>query len=492
MVYWTIMRRTRNIFSIAFVLLLFISFSQVHAMTQSELTTRLNTLARQYPRVTFRAIVGSLEDGNVLYTRNATQPSHPASNMKLFVTAAALQTLGEDFVIETSVYSKTKPVSGVVQGDLILYGRGDPTLLDTDIADLVAQLKQRRITRITGNIVGDESYLRGPRIPPGRDAGDLQAYYGAEVSALSVYENIIGIGLRPGRIVGSKPVISTIVPRTNAVTIINNAVTGSTKSKPTFLIKRDTNTNIFRITGTIPINTKDQTYFLSISDPARYTATLFYEKLIAEGIKVDGTVTTTNDPKFSEKVRLLASVSSQPLPIIIEETNKRSVNLFAELLLRILGKDAEQTLTGTQTINHDALGINVIREYLESINIDSSPVRMVDGSGLGSGAQATPQTSLALLRAVQKTDYKKSFFDSLAIAGVDGTLSNRLKQQSTQGLLQAKTGTLDTASTLVGTIPTTSGKTIGFAFYTTYPRGTSGQVMIDRASTFIAQFAQTN
>ncbi len=492
MVYWTIMRRTQKIFSIAFVLLLFISSSQVHAMTQSELTTRLNALARQYPRVMFRAEVGALEESNVLYNRNATQPSHPASNMKLFVTATALEVLSEDFVIETSVYSKTKPVSGVVDGDLILYGRGDPTLLDTDIADLVAQLKQRRITRITGNIVGDESYLRGPRIPPGRDAGDLQAYYGAEVSALSVYENIIGIGLRPGRTVGSKAIVSTIVPRTNAVTIINNAVTGSTKSKPTFLIKRDTNTNIFRITGTIPLNTKDQIYFLSISDPARYSATLFYEKLIAEGIQVDGTIKTTNDPKFSEQVRLLAEVSSKPLSEIIKETNKRSVNLFAELILRILGKKAEQRLTGTQTLTHDALGINTVREYLESVGIDSTSVRIVDGSGLGSGAQATPQTSLALLRAVQKTDYKNSFLDSLAIAGVDGTLSNRLKQQSTRTLLRAKTGTLDTASTLVGTIPTPSGKTIGFALYTTYPRGTSGQAMIDRASTLIAQFAQTN
>ncbi len=429
--------------------------------------------------------------GLVLFERDADKSFTPASNMKLYTTAAALDVLGPDFKIRTSVYaSKALPRTGILQGDLILYGRGDPNLssrFDEDnphtfgdfyTADRIAaieqisdQLKTAGLKQVTGNVIGDDSYFAGDKLGSGWEWDDLQFYYGAEVSALTVNDNAISYIVTPGEKSGEAPVITT-KPQTNFPIIINHATT-SAKGETHIGVNRQLDTNRVEFFGTIPLRARPFKVNIAVHDPAAFAATLLKESLERHGIRIRGraaaadAIDRVQHPFDAAQFTELAFIESQPLPVLLKVTNKPSQNLHAELLLRQVGAN-----TGTHEV--DVYGrpkstldeaIAVRNRFLQKAGIDTANLSLRDGSGLSRADLVTPYTTSRLLEFMLSHPQFPVFFDSLPVGGLEGTLENRMKGTLAEGNVHAKTGTLTYVNALSGYLTTMRGQKLIFSLY---------------------------
>src|SRR5712692_1969284 len=246
------------------------------------------------PQSRWGVFVMSLKDGHVLYSRDGDKLFTPASNMKVYTTAVALDLLGSDYRWRTSVYASKQPDSGgVIDGDLTLYGRGAPDLISRPRGDAPSlskfadQLYQSGVRQVRGNIVGDESYFRGELFGLGWQWNDLQWYFGAEPSALSVDENSVEVTIAPAKKPHSAASVVTTANQ-NYLRLMNNTLTGARDATTTIGINRDLSSNDVRVWGEFPVGGRAFSAFLSVNNPALWTATLFKQALVARGIKVDG------------------------------------------------------------------------------------------------------------------------------------------------------------------------------------------------------------
>src|ERR1051326_5654468 len=419
--------------------------------------------------------VVSLKDGRVLYARDADKLFTPASNMKIYTTAVALDLLGSDYRWRTSVYASTQPTGdGVIDGDLILYGRGAPDLGSQDgegVAALADELQRRGVRRVRGNIIGDESYFRGEMYGIGWQWNDLQWYYGAQPSALSIDENAVEVTLGPGRTL-SGPAAVVITPNDNRLQLTNNAMTGERDAATTIGIKRGLSNNDVLVWGEFPTGGRAYSAFLLVHGPALRSATIFKQLLSARGIQVDGAVESRDfrvpdsgrfDP---QKAIELAYIESAPLANIVHKTNKESNNLYAELILRTLGKEKGANVPDPDPRKNaargdDEAGVTVVKKWLTDHNIDATSLALHDGSGLSRLDLITPESAARLLAAAAGASWRQSFYDSLPVAGHDGTLQGRLTNIA--GRIVAKTGSLTYVHSLSGYATTPSGEVLVFS-----------------------------
>ncbi|MDX2030366.1 MAG: D-alanyl-D-alanine carboxypeptidase/D-alanyl-D-alanine-endopeptidase [Blastocatellia bacterium] len=460
--------------------------------TLAELVARIDALFSQprFAAARWGALIKTAEGGKVLYERDADKAFMPASNMKLYTTTAALDALGPDYRFRTSVYA-ARPVAkgGVLRGDLILYGRGDPNLSPrfvgedperynelkpadriAPIEQLAEQLRSRGVKRIVGNLIGDESYFAGDSAASGWAWDDLQFYYGAEVSALTVNDNSVSIKVGPGRRAGDKPVVS-LQPATGYVTIVNNAVTVASGPRRIGM-HRPLNSNTVEIFGTIPRGASADETEIAIHDPAQFAATLLKEALERRGIRVTGTarkidaVGRLQRPLDESKLTELASVQSQPLAEILKVVNKQSQNLHTEMLLRQLGALRGEN-PGLDEYGRPraaaTLGNAVRRKFLEAAGVDVAPYSLRDGSGLARQNLVTPRGSARLLEFMLGHPAFPIFRDSLTVAGVDGTLKRRMRDTPAANNLRGKTGTLSAVNALSGYVTTRRGQLLIFS-----------------------------
>lgn len=415
-------------------------------------------------------LVESLENRQVIFSHNPTHLFTPASNMKLYTTAAALVYLGPDFRFRTSVYASAKPDErGHLEGDLILYGRGDPNLstkavsegILTPLSRLADQLFDAGVREIFGDIVGDESYFVGPRLGMAWEWDDLQWYYGAEVSALTLDDNAAEIIVQPGFLVGD-PARIFLRPETSYLTVINRVVTVEPGTDQRIVIDRPLGENTVEVWGTIPLTSLGYRASLAISDPARYAAHQLYQELLRRGIRVHGQVTSADwkyrrdHPLPMSSLVELAFVQSIPLSEEIRILNKISQNLHAELLLRTLGAVVKGE-------GSDTKGLDVVEEFLRSIGARTQGIRLRDGSGLSRQNLISPATTVDLLRAMRAHRFADHFVVSLPVAGADGTLERRMRETLAAGRVRAKTGTLAYTYTLSGYLTTVSGEELIFS-----------------------------
>jgi serine-type D-Ala-D-Ala carboxypeptidase/endopeptidase (penicillin-binding protein 4) len=419
--------------------------------------------------------VMSLTDRRVLYSRDGDKLFTPASNMKIYTTAVALDLLGTDYRWRTSVYSTSGPTSdGVIEGDLILYGRGAPDLDSTRIESLPAladQLHARGVRQVRGKIIGDESYFRGEMYGVGWQWNDLQWYYGAEPSALSIDENAVEVTFGPGN-KSPGPASVIVTPNDNRLQLTNNATTGERNTPTTVGIKRGLSNNDVVVWGEFPTGGHSYSAFLSVHDPPLRAAAVFKQLLATRGIQVDGAV-EGHDFRVSESARFdpqkgieLAYIESAPLANIVRKTNKESNNLYAELILRTLGRAKGATVPDPDprknaTRGDDEAGVAVVRKWLSDHAIDVIPLALHDGSGLSRLDLITPESTAQLLAIAAQTSWRQSFYDSLPIAGHDGTLQGRLV--NTSGRIVAKTGSLTYDHSLSGYAITQSGNILAFS-----------------------------
>jgi serine-type D-Ala-D-Ala carboxypeptidase/endopeptidase (penicillin-binding protein 4) len=446
----------------------------------------------------------SLRDGKLVYQRNGSKLFTPASNMKVYTTSVALDLLGADYRWRTSVYSTVEPdASGTINGDLILYGRGAPDLVSTNrsqnqnsLEELASSLAKRGVKRVRGNVIGDESYFRGSAIGEGWQWNDLQWYFGAEASALSVNANSADISITSATQQSDKPSV-VVNDNDGYVKVTNNVATVDGGSKFRIGVHRGLSDNNVVVWGEFPFGSRGYGVNLSVHRPSLWAARLFVRALQAQGISVDG-IADARDSRVPENERFnpegkseLASTSGKSLGEIVHATNKLSVNLYAELILRTLGRERgsllpSQDLVGRERGDEEA-GASIVRLWLSRSGIKTRELAILDGSGLSRLDLVTPESTARLLEAIHRTYSGQMFLDSLPVAGVDGTLGGRLK--SVEGRVLAKTGSLTFDNSLSGYLTGGEGQIFAFSVFCNDFLGQGTSIsLIDRLVTTIANY----
>ena len=421
-------------------------------------------------------LVADATSGQVLYECNADKYFVPASNMKLFTTALALAKLGPDFRFRTTLESVQQPsAQGILHGPLYLVGRGDPDLSNRKypyelkeefdgapekvIAELADAVVAKGIKEITGDIVGDDSYFPRERYPAGWEIDDMVWEYGAAISAIVVDDNTVTVTLTPGMTAGA-PVTSDISPATPDFAVNNQVATSAAGAKPDLTLTREPGGNLVEITGTLPAGSNPRKLVLAIQEPALHGATLLKSLLEKRGVKVDGAARALHlppGPVSGETRVVLAEHDSIPLSESVKLINKISQNLHAEMLLRAAARQ-----NGVWSKPEDLYKFP--QDFYATAGIAPDDVVQTDGSGLSRHDLITPRAVVALLEYAENQPWFAPFFDSLPVAGVDGTLQDRLKDTIAVGRIHAKTGSVEHVRTLSGFADLPSGRRLIFSF----------------------------
>jgi D-alanyl-D-alanine carboxypeptidase/D-alanyl-D-alanine-endopeptidase (penicillin-binding protein 4) len=453
-----------------------------HSVDGSELEQQINQMIDESP---FRSArwgisVVSLPEGRVVYERDADKQFIPASNMKIYTTGVALELLGADYRWRTSAYATGQPSGdGTIQGDLILYGRGAPDLTsqskggnNNSLDRLAENLHARGIKRINGNVIGDESYFRGNLWGDGWQWNDIQWYFGAEASALSVNNNEIDVNLFPPTSSNSPPQIKANDPE-GYIQLDNRMAAGSGANRSTIGVHRALSENRIEVWGEFDSRTRGFGVRLAVHNPALWAAKMFLAELRSRGIQVNGKADSRNarvapSQRFDPASAVdLAYVTSPPLSEIAKITNKDSNNLYAELVLRTLGRERAAMLDlpdppGRER-GDDEAGLALIRVWLARIGALPEGTALHDGSGLSRLNLVTPGATTRLLTFFSQAPSGRVFEATLPISGQDGTLSGRLK--TVAGRVHAKTGSLTYTSGLSGYINAADGGRLAFAIF---------------------------
>lgn len=384
----------------------------------------------------------------VIYKHNPTMPLPPASNLKLATTAAALEKLGPDFKFRTCLVQH--------DGDLILWGDGDPTLGDVELLrksgwdvttvfkSWAELLKKQNITSVR-NVIVDDSVFDEQFLHPHWPADQLLERYVAQVGGVNLNANCVDFYLRPN---GSGNVVNySTDPPTSYITVKNMCVGGDQKSS-WFSRQPETNQIILRgeaSTGnSVPMS-------VTIHDPPMYAATVLAESLVAGGVQMTGQVKRDRST-LAEYARATApkegwtklATLTTALPTVLARANKDSMNLYAEALCKRLGHEASGASGSWQN------GTAAVGAYLKSIGVPEEQFRLDDGCGLSKenaiSAEALVRVLTHNFQAKQSADY----LSSLAVAGQDGTLQKRFRGTELQGRIFAKSGFISGVRNLSG------------------------------------------
>lgn len=388
--------------------------------------------------------VVSLKDGRVVAARDAQKLFTPASVQKLVTSAVALDRLGADFRWKTRVFRRGTLDGGTLEGDLVLYGEGAPDLSDDGIERLVAELKSKGLRKVRGGVIGDESYFRGDAYGDGWAWNEIQWYYGAAASALSINKNLVRVTLEDGR--------PRAEPATDLVTVSGQVA--APDGVDSIGLKRGLGDNKIYVWGA----GRNLDVRVAVENPALWSAKILRDALVKQGVAVEGPARSADwmssgkfDPVGASE---LASVESQPLGEIVRKMNKDSVNLYAELILRTLGRRfgpeaPDDDPKSRRTRGDDAAGAAVIRKWLLDNGVSLHETETVrDGSGLSRLNLLTPETVGRALIAGNQLASSEVFRSSLPVAATDGTLRERLVPAA--GRISAKTGSIAFVNALAG------------------------------------------
>jgi D-alanyl-D-alanine carboxypeptidase/D-alanyl-D-alanine-endopeptidase (penicillin-binding protein 4) len=428
--------------------------------TTSVLASRVNRLLDEPPFD--RALWGvAIADpsGALVFERNGDRLFVPASNTKLVVSAVAAALLPPDFHYTTSLYSAGTVADSVLRGDLVLYGRGDPTLSDryyptafAPFEELADSLRARGIARIAGDLVADASWFDSAATHPSWESHDLTWWYAAPVTALGFNDNTVELHITPV-MRGTAPFV-TVAPDLGLVQLDNQARTGDVDAPRTIDFRRRPGTNTIWMDGTVSIDARPWSENVAVSDGPAWTAAAFARALQSRGITLSGHVRTTSDPSATAAARTLpplAEHGSPPLAQILGPVLQQSHNWYAEMLLKTLGR--MQTGTGSWDS-----GLAVERRFLvDSLQVDSGSFRLADGSGLSHWNLMSPKALVQLLYAMRAHTGGRLLREAMAVGGNSGTLRYRYRSNALAGRVVAKTGSIAGVNTLSGYLETPDG-----------------------------------
>jgi len=417
----------------------------------------------------------SLDSGRVLYAHHADQLFQPASTAKLFTAAVALNELGADYRIPTRVLAGGAIRGGTLDGPLILYGMGDPTL-GADPAtlswpdQLAGQLAAQGLRRVRGDLIADATYFAGPAMGSGWEAVDLQSWFAVPASALSVGENLVDVSVTPAAIAGS-PALVSFDPAGAMPRVVSEIATGAARSRNDVNLYRAPGDGVLYAFGNIAEKSPTQHYRLALPDPAAYAGGLLAEALSRHGIRLDGKVVPLQwprrDPALPAQPSTLAEVLSPPVGEILSRGLKRSQNLYLQNLLQLAGvraqAEAEQREGSAGFLTSERWGIRAMHQLLEQIGIAPAASLIEEGTGLSRRNLATPNAMARLLAFLASQPYASVVQDALPVAGVDGTLQGRMRNTPAENNVRAKTGSMSFVHCLAGYATTGDGERLAFA-----------------------------
>ncbi len=436
----------------------------------------------------------SLETGRTLFERDANKYFLPASNVKLYTGALALETFPADYRFATDLYA-TAPLiirDGILTSDLVLYGRGDPTLgaaqnldaLAQPFDQLAARLAKLGIKRVRGKLIVDDSYFATPSLGSGWQADDLQWSYGAPVSALTVHENMLQLSIKPAARIGLPCEIVSVTPlasgATDSFSIINRTSTTKSGEATSIGVYRNLQTNTLYVFGNLATDGAPIRTSLAQPLPAAQAGNELRAALARYQIMLEGQVevldwldranlTSSAPLPSSSQWHHIAGVVSPPLAQILQQALKRSQNLYAQSLLLQVGRQAAQTHEASACIKNgipcttEQWGIYALKAFLPRAGLPLNSVFLEEGSGLSRGNLATPAATVALLQYMNRHPSARIFHAALPIAGVDGTLKSRMRGTAAANNARAKTGSMRATYTLSGYVSTALKEPLAFS-----------------------------
>ncbi len=485
---------------------------------KKDLTKEIAAILEQPPlnRAHWGVDVVDLDTGKALYSQNSDQLFLPASNAKLFTTAAALAIAGPDYHFRTTVEAEGKiDDNGRLLGNLVIVGRGDPNIsgrvlpyaLKTQrtpphtqiLEEMTDQVARNGLKIVDGDLIGDDTFYAFERYAEGWAWDDLQWIDGAPVSALTFNDNVVFVNVLPAEHPGDKAVV-TVEPETSYYELDNRVVTSSAGVTKRVGIHRDPGSKKIVLWGSLPLGDAGLKEPMSIEDPAEFVAQLFRTMLERRGITIRGKARArhgegaeffdqqiphpiTSSPtgaatspaansSISPAMRpqeptdlnqatsnkILAEHFSPPLLDDIRVTNKVSENLHAELALRLAGK-----LRGNGGSFEG--GVAAVKQFLLQAGLKEDEFTFLDGSGLSRRDLVTPAATVQLLIYAARQPWGPAFEESLPVSGVDGSLSDRFQKTPAVGLIHAKTGSLSHVNALSGYGQTQTGTRFVFSIF---------------------------
>jgi serine-type D-Ala-D-Ala carboxypeptidase/endopeptidase (penicillin-binding protein 4) len=452
-------------------------------------------------------LVEDADSGEVLYSLNADRYFLPASNAKLFTAALTLATLGSDYCFHTTIESRSAADGdGVLHGDLVLVGRGDPNLSnrvfpfakkaerdgppEKILAELADAVVARGVKKISGDVIGDDSYFAGGAYPSGWAIDDMLWSYGVPVSALEINDGVFFLELHVADVAGA-PASYTISPSTNIYQIRNDVMTGAKGSTQKLSVSREPGSTLIIVSGSMPVGAQPHSLAIAIDRPAEFAAALLKNLLEARGVviegkaraqhtgedgawyKADGSSAMTDDDSHACGIAAgffsiqsasmipqwpqgFAQHVSQPIPDALRVMAKISQNLHAEMYLRA----AARLKTGDPSAD---AALQFEQDFRVNIGLKEDDVVMSDASGLSRKDLVSPQSEVSLLRWATEQPWATTFRSVLPVAGEDGTLMDRMKNTPAAGNVSAKTGSLTHVDSLAGYATSTRGAHLVFS-----------------------------
>ncbi len=438
--------------------------AKILAVKQDPLTAALEKAAKGPPsRAPGTSIeIALLDTGEVVYEKNAKHPEVLASVTKMLSTAAALHELGPDYKFKTTFWRRGDVKDGLLAGSLLVVGGGDPNISGrfynddfNAVFDKWADgLKQAGISRVSGDLIVNAAFFDGVGRHPDWKAGQENKWYQAPTSALSFNDNVVYVSIGPGDRPG-RPASIRIEPESGLFHAVPLARTTGMRGSVRVAVTREPGSDAIEVFGLVPFRPVNWTTPISIDDPPAFFGNALWKRLEAAGIKVLGTL-ARKDVKADSSWQLVAQTESDLVPTIAV-TNKRSQGFYAEQVFKTLA--AEKAGQGSW-----AAAIEVQRKFFASLGLDPTHFEIRDGSGLSPENRVPAADMVAFLRAMNVSPVGAIWRSTLAQAGEDGsTLHHRMLEAAMTGRVQAKTGSINSVSTLAGYVLANSGKSYAFA-----------------------------
>ena len=436
--------------------------------------------------------VRKAETGEAVFSQMGDTRLHPASNMKLLTSAAALETLGEDYQFTTEVLTDGKVKGKVLQGDLYLKGKGDPTLMKEDLDQLALGLKDQGISKVKGNLIGDDRWYDDIRLSMDLNWNDEPFYTGAQVSALTLspdddYDSgTVIVEVMPNNKQGKKAEKAKVklTPETDYVDIINKTEMVPENEKKDISIEREHGTNNIVIEGKMPHKGASSKSWVAVWEPTEYALDVFKKSLEENGVQLIGDAKVKTG-KTAKDATLITAKKSMPLKDLLIPFMKLSNNGHGETLTKEMGKVVNDKGTWDD-------GLKVINNTLDGLDVNTDTILLRDGSGMSHKTVIPTEELTHMLYAIQEKSWFNTFEKSLPVAGVDdrligGTLRDRMKDKETKGNVKAKTGSLTGVSSLSGYVTSKDGEKLIFSIMINNYLGSSVTSIEDKIAAVLAK-----
>jgi PBP4 family serine-type D-alanyl-D-alanine carboxypeptidase len=402
-------------------------------------------------------VVHSLDRNERLFELQPRRLLVPASIAKIPAVATAAEAVGWEYRFETTLRATGTIADGVLAGDLLVVGAGDPTIggrAGDDLSTWVEAVKAAGIRRIEGRIIGDDDAIEEPRPQLAWAWDDLGYPAGALFGALNYAENRMAVTVAAGAMPGSAASLQTSAP---ARTLTNRVVTGAPGTAQLIWPEQRPGEPALTIAGSIPVGAAPATLTVAVGNPTVWFATVLRNQLQNQGIDVAGEAWDIDDvapPPDRSRAQTLFTHRSKPLREIVQPLMKDSINLYAEAVMRL------NAAPGQVSTNDAALEGFVRR--LDAWGVPSLSQQLVDGSGLSRRNTVSAEVILAVLQRMHDRSDSSAFVAALPVAGVDGTLSARMRNTPAAGKVRAKTGTMSNIRSMAGYVHTRDGETLAF------------------------------